>query len=183
MSSTITSGNPQSEPGTVSFLDPWAQGVPYQALNDAVMQATIVDEYGKLNLNALIDRGTDKPREELEKILRAFFKIRKVDQDPTDAIIDWLDANNETQGNGGARSDYYQSISVPYACKNGPMASIEELLLIKGITQEVYFGNPDLIRYPCRPAHGAWPGEGLINANTAGEDLIEAIGERAGWEK
>ena len=161
-----------------TLLDAWALGVNYQTINDAVMQASIVDEYGKLNLNALIDPSTDEPRENVKKILQALFKIRKVDQDPTDAIIDWLDANEDSQGSLGAESDTYQSLTIPYSCKNGPMSSIEELLLIKGITPAVYFGDPDQDELPLSElltVHG--DPKGRVNINTAPAQLLDAIGE------
>lgn len=174
-------GPSQPSPGqgaADTLLDPWALGISAQSINEAVMQASIKDEYGKLNLNALIDPDTDQPRENVEKVLRALFRIRKVDQDPTDAIIDWLDANEETQGSNGAESDTYQSLTVPYSCKNGPMSSIEELLLIKGITPIVYFGDPDQNQLPLSDlltVHG--DPKGRVNINTAAKELLDAMGE------
>ena len=40
----------------------------------------------------------------------------------------------------GAESDYYGSLSPPYAPRNGPPVTIEELLLVRGVTPQLLFG-------------------------------------------
>jgi len=59
-----------------------------------------------------------------------------------DSILDWMDKNDDP-GLSGAESDYYMSLDPPYMAKNGPMADISELLLIKGISDnpEIYWGS------------------------------------------
>ncbi len=57
-----------------------------------------------------------------------------------DAILDWTDPDDLTTGEGGAEADYYQTLQPPYQPPNGAMFSIEELLLIKGITEDMYYG-------------------------------------------
>jgi type II secretory pathway component PulK len=56
-----------------------------------------------------------------------------------DAILDWIDADDNQRPNG-AESQYYASLSPPYAPRNGPPVSIEELLLVRGVTPELLFG-------------------------------------------
>ena len=41
----------------------------------------------------------------------------------------------------GAESDYYLSLSPPYVSKNGPIDDLSELLLVQGITPEMYWGS------------------------------------------
>ena len=57
----------------------------------------------------------------------------------SDAILDWLDADDTPRDNG-AESDYYASLTPPYAPRNGPIQSIEELLLVRGVTPQLLFG-------------------------------------------
>ena len=56
------------------------------------------------------------------------------------AIIDWIDPDDQTHLNG-TESDYYQGLPRPYYAKNGPIDDLSELLLIKGITQDMYWGS------------------------------------------
>jgi general secretion pathway protein K len=56
------------------------------------------------------------------------------------SIIDWIDADDQTHVEG-AESDYYHNLTPPYEAKNGPIDDISELLLIKGITPEIYYGG------------------------------------------
>ena len=54
-------------------------------------------------------------------------------------ILDWIDPDDSPRMQG-AESDYYQSLQPPYLAKNGPIDDMSELLLIKNITPELYWG-------------------------------------------
>lgn len=55
------------------------------------------------------------------------------------AILDWTDPDNARRVEG-TESEYYESLDIPYKAKNGPIDSISELLLIRGVTPELYWG-------------------------------------------
>lgn len=57
-----------------------------------------------------------------------------------DSILDWINPN-DSAGFSGAKSDYYMHLNPPYYCKSGNIDDISELLLIKGITPEIYWGS------------------------------------------
>ena len=57
-----------------------------------------------------------------------------------DSIMDWCSPNN-TAGFSGAKDDYYMHLNPPYYCKNGPIDDLSELLLIKGVSPEIYWGS------------------------------------------
>lgn len=193
-----TSGVPAEGGGDYdSWLDVWAEGLPYQGINNAVMRCTIADEFGKLNLNALLDEQ-GQPRPEMEQVLRYLFESLEVEQDPTDAILDWLDPDDDARPNG-AESDFYLALETPYACRNGPMESIEELLLIAGITPELYFDcnrvpgeeteQPeyegfDFLRPPSLPDLLTVFGhpQGKINVNTARPELLGPLCDALGLD-
>ena len=179
----------------VGLQDMWSYGVPNQKLNETTIRCTVTDTYGKLNLNALLGEfGNVSGQSEkqdggqapdtggpalLEAAFRALFQARGAEVDPTDAILDWMDPDDEPRPEG-AESDYYASLDIPYACKNGPMDSVDELLLIKGVTLDLFFGLPDQ-EPPQRPLDElvtvrGHP-EGMINANTAPEDVLYAVCE------
>src|SRR6266481_420207 len=62
------------------------------------------------------------------------------------AILDWIDPDDHEHIEG-AENDYYHGLNPPYDCKNGPIDDISELLMIRGITQEMYWG-PNATNHP-----------------------------------
>jgi type II secretory pathway component PulK len=94
----------------------------------------MIDEGGKISL--------DKPDEAL---LRRIFQNLGLDQDSqealTDAILDWRDKDSLRRLHG-AEDEYYLKKPVPYRAKNGPFDSVDELLLVRGVTRELFFGTP-----------------------------------------
>ncbi len=75
---------------------------------------------------------------------RQAFKIfaqddQKIDE-LVDAVFDWRDKDEETRTNG-AEAEYYQSLTPPYQPRNGTFMSVEEILLVKGITEDMYYGG------------------------------------------
>ena len=175
------------QPPADTLLDnvPWYEGVPFDMMNNAVMQGSIADEYGKLNLNAVFDYSQSPPveREAMVNALREFFALRtevmpeSAPDAIVDAILDWLDSGDGEEVRAeGAENEYYMTLENPYPCKNGPMDSIEELLLIRGITPELYHGDPEAEQLPLSEyltVHGDWGGR--INPNTALEDTLAAV--------
>ena len=173
----------QNKTGVYDSLDePWASATPVVKYNDVMVAIQITDEYGKINLNALIyedQSGQEKEYEPLVEALRFIFGQRSSDADPTDAILDWLDADDNPRPNGFER-DYYEKLDPPIACKNGPMDSLDELLLIPGVSQETYFAEFEEKLDPPLPllsdvftVHGH--PEGRVNVNTASVDVLNAM--------
>ncbi len=163
-----------------SLDEAWAFGIPFQKLNKGIFQCTIDDEFGKINLNALIDSRRQEPNETLEQAMRFLFEARGAEEDPTDAILDWIDSDDDPRPNG-AETEYYQSLEIPYPCKNAPLGSVEELLLVRGVTPEVFFGDPELDQLPFTElltVHGQR--NGRINVNTAEAETLTAIGDAMG---
>ena len=58
-----------------------------------------------------------------------------------DCILDWIDPDDNTRP-AGAESDYYLGLTPSYQAKNAPIDVIEELLLVKGITTNMFKGTP-----------------------------------------
>ncbi|MBU0673222.1 MAG: general secretion pathway protein GspK [Proteobacteria bacterium] len=94
------------------------------------IQVKIDNESGKININ-----------EADVLLLQMLFKSFGIpgDQEATivESILDWRDMDNFHR-NYGAENDYYQNLPQPYASNNGPFRSIEELLLVKGVTRELW---------------------------------------------
>src|SRR5947207_1826431 len=56
-----------------------------------------------------------------------------------DSIEDWRDPDSNPHLNG-AESDYYLNLPQPYTAKDGPFDDISELLLVRGMTPEIFWG-------------------------------------------
>jgi hypothetical protein len=56
-----------------------------------------------------------------------------------DSIVDWYDPDDET-GVHGAETPFYLDREPAYPAKNGPFESIEELLQVRGVTPELFYG-------------------------------------------
>jgi len=101
----------------------------------APLRFGVTDEGGKLNINALFALDTSG------KVLHdALMKLPNMTDEIAWSIVDWIDPDEEPNP-GGAESIYYTGRTPPYQCKNAKLDSIEELLLVKGVTPSLLFGN------------------------------------------
>lgn len=93
----------------------------------------VEDESGKINLNSLVvvDSTGSLAREALQK-------LPNMTEDAANAILNWLRA---TQSDPSANADMMFYSSLGYGIKSGPYESPEELLLVRGLTPRLYFGN------------------------------------------
>ena len=57
-----------------------------------------------------------------------------------DALLDWMD-RDKTPRPAGAEDEYYASLTPPYSPRNGIPISLEELLLVKGVTRSLLYGQ------------------------------------------
>jgi general secretion pathway protein K len=146
----------------------------------------ITDHSGRLQINSLLHReGEDDSwivNEDQKKVWLNLLSTEEFEFDEDEAlniieaIIDWLDEDDEPLGFGGAESTYYQGLDTPYSPRNGPMEFIEELLLVRGITSELYFGAGEIpgLASLVTP-HGR---DGKVNINTADAFVLGALSEQ-----
>ncbi len=151
-------------------------------LGSGNFQYTITDEDSKLNINShSIKDGKQIANTVSIEVLKELFKSAGIDSTEVDTIVDslvdWRDENEEHHLNG-AEEDYYQSLSEPYSCKDGPFDTIEELMLVKGMTRGILYGskgeedeesNEGVIK------HLTVYDTGKININTASPIVLEAV--------
>jgi general secretion pathway protein K len=88
-----------------------------------------------------------------------------------DAIKDWIDTDEQVTGYG-AESSYYASLDSPYQAKNAPFDCIEELLMVKGVTKEIFIGTKEK---PALAGYVTADSDGLININTAPKMVLRAL--------
>ncbi len=99
----------------------------------------VEEESAKLNLNSLLDLDSsgDTLRQVLEKVQST---IPEMTDDVIAAIIDWMDEDDDLEEQG-AETEYYMALDPPYRAKNAPVDSIEELLLVRGVTPALLNGS------------------------------------------
>lgn len=93
------------------------------------------DESTRINLTTLLQ--ADKSAKGSAKAM--LMGLPGMTDEISDAILDWIDAD-ETPREHGAEADHYASLAPAYAPRNGPPASIEELLLVRGVTPQLLLG-------------------------------------------
>ncbi len=93
------------------------------------------NESAKLNLGVLPQWDRSHP----DAGRQALMHLPGMTEAVADAILDWVDADANTRPQG-AEEDYYQGVLAPYAPRNAPPTSLEELLLVRDVTYEMLFG-------------------------------------------
>ena len=93
----------------------------------------MVSESGRINLNRVSEPF-------LRKVIKYFVETGEQRDILVDSILDWRDPDDFHRMNG-AENDYYRSLPEPYDCKNGDFDSVEELLLVRGMTPELFYGK------------------------------------------
>lgn len=107
--------------------------IPAIPFGDGQFKVERENESGKVNLN--------KAGESLLKMMLNNFEIDDTGKNIiVDSIMDWRDKDNFHRANG-AEDEYYLSLPEPYKCKNGDFTSIEELLLVRGVTPKIFYGG------------------------------------------
>ena len=204
----------KSESNTDSLLEDWAnpskideilQEIPFEG---GEISVKISDEMGKIQVNALVafpDKNAFNP-DQLnlwERFLNYMGDEEQLqdDSEPTaiiNSVKDWLDSGDDdaTTGLSGAELEYYQSLEPPYAPRNGPLTDLNELMLIKGISPELFYGSEEkpgishfMTVYGVTGSTESFSYPGKININTAelpvlislmpleSEDLVEGLFE------
>ncbi len=119
--------------------------------NLAAVRYGLEDESNRLNVN-ILPLADELVSEGGRTLLNA---LPGMTDDVADAILDWIDEDDESRPFGAER-DYYEQLDPPYTCKNGPLDTVEELLLIRGVTPQLLFGK-DTNRNGLLDAHEIGP--------------------------
>jgi type II secretory pathway component PulK len=133
-----------SNPATWRFSivgnDPLAQ-----ASNLTAIRYGVTDEASRLNLNTAT-------RQQLTTLIQVVLRNQQVNADDLVKAIDyWRSAVPEDRLDE-AEEAYYQMLDHPYAVKHEPFDSVEELLMVRGITGQILFGED-------------WNRNGMLDAN------------------
>lgn len=112
-----------------SMLDLWSdnpEDFNEVMLNQCWFTVRVIDESSKLNINTITK----------EQLLGLPDMVEEI----ADAIIDWRDSDDVPSG-AGVESGYYESLTYGYMARNGPFRTLRELLLVKDVTEELFYGE------------------------------------------
>ncbi|HOO89325.1 MAG TPA: type II secretion system protein GspK [Syntrophales bacterium] len=158
--------------------------IPPVSFGGGQFKVHVASESGKINLNTANNA--------LLKMILSGFGLEDENRDViVDSILDWRDKDQFHRVNG-AEDDYYRSLSEPYECRDGDFQSVEELLLVRGVTPELFYGGLEKIvtvygeESTPKSKTKKKTAEGKININAADyhmlislpgmtEDLVRAI--------
>jgi general secretion pathway protein K len=152
--------------GQVDHLgEDWAVVLPPITVEGAVLGGHMEDMQGRYNLNNLVNNGTVSV-EDLQRFQR-LLQALDISDSLAQAVVDWIDEDEQAGFPDGAEDDVYLGLEVPYRTANSPMVSPSELLLVAGFTREVY----DRLA----PYVAALPERTPINVNTAAAPVLMSL--------
>jgi len=119
----------------------WEPGSRYRfELDGNPCEVVIEDEGNKIEINTLLIKAEKDPAS-LKAFLKKNLQLEGEELDiVADSLIDWRDKDNNVTGVNGAENDYYKSLDPPVACRNGDIPVLEELLLVRGVDEALYYG-------------------------------------------
>lgn len=135
--------------------------------DDGVLTIRAEDEQGKFPVNYIVLPNGETDIENYDAYAR-LLKALGLERGLADTLADWIDVNNEPRPNGAETYDYYATLARPYAAKNGPMGTIDEILLVKGYTPEVHLKlSRNITVYT----------DGKVNINAASKEVLMALSD------
>lgn len=110
-------------------------GIDHDGVDEYSMRYGITPEASKLNINSATE-------DEIRRLLDSVLLDLQIENtaELADALLDWLDDDDEMRA-AGAENDYYNNLNPGYFPKNGPLDTIEELLLVKGFSAAILYGE------------------------------------------
>jgi general secretion pathway protein K len=148
----------------------WALGVQQYPVAEGAVSIEIIDLGGRIDLNQLYNEAFDGPDSVIKpryRLLLQQLEILEADR-LIDTLVDWLDPDGPLEPQGAENSAYI-SRAEPIQCKNGPLDTVEELLLVEGYTPEIL--------EKLRPHVTAYGGGKIINVNTASREVLMSLSE------
>ncbi len=139
-----------STPRSVDYLgDEWALlQSQVVTVEDGEMAVQAVDEAGKFNLNNLLmgkmmenpdaNTASSTPKYVQTPWYSYFTRLLSnlgLDEDLAEAVVDWVDDDDQSVGNYGAEDAEYSTAETPYLAANQAFTSVSELLMVAGFGQ------------------------------------------------
>ena len=148
----------------------WAMNAAVLPLDEnGVVEVQIDDLGGRINLNDLVAASGQVDPVVKDRVTRLLIALG-VTGISVDALVDWIDPNDQTISAYGAEDGQYLMAEPGFRAANQPFMSVSELRLIEGMTEEIYVA--------LRPHITTLPVSGLgINVNTATAQVLMSLHE------
>jgi general secretion pathway protein K len=154
----------------------YTRGIPriHMEFPTGAAQVDIVPERAKLNVNS-------SPPEDLLRLLLAMGTPPLQAQAITEAIVDWR--TPAPPGAAGPLDHYYLSLIPSFRARHASFEQIEELLLVRGMTPELFYGSYEadqqgrlIPRGGLRDCLSVYGSAGAVDVNTAHTAVLAAVG-------
>ncbi|MDB4349757.1 general secretion pathway protein GspK [Omnitrophica bacterium] len=131
-------------------------------VGDGKARYAIIDEERKINIKTA-------KRPTLQRLFQIVLNLDEMESQKIAAsIIDWRDEDSMlTIPLGSAEDSDYRSLRYPYEAKDAEFELIDELLLVKGVTADIFEQIKDYVTIY---------GEGKVNVNTASKEILLTLG-------
>ncbi|MEZ6093076.1 MAG: type II secretion system protein GspK [Pirellulaceae bacterium] len=130
----VTVGVDPSNPTSIGRFAVVGPGMDNEG-NSAGSRFGLVDESSKINVNTLPYADNWVPGGGRQLLMA----LPEMTEEIADAILDWVDSDDDAR-DYGVEGSYYAGLSPGYQIKNGPMDSLDEILLVRGVTPQLLFG-------------------------------------------
>lgn len=161
----------------------WATQLPPFPTDDGWLEVQLLDAQGLYNINNLTvksayqddlsappDQRFSEQQKQFIRLLQSFadYPLSEAQAiEITEAVIDWVDEDDQPAGPGGAESLYYSAEPLALNAANQFVADVSELALVRHISPAL------LMRL--QPLLTALPAPTALNINTAPPQVLAAI--------
>jgi len=148
------------------FADKNIEGIVGENQRNIDRRYSFQDEERFININTIDTKNI----EVLIFLMKGLGIERKTAEVISFSILDWRDSDQKVRNAPfGAEDEYYMSLNPPYKAKNFQFESLEELLLVRGVTPEIFAKLKNHITiFP--KSRGFF-----INFDTASKVILEAL--------
>jgi general secretion pathway protein K len=148
-----------------SLNEAWAVRLPPTPAEGGRIAGRIVDQQGLFNVNNLVGGGRAHPPAVAQ--FQRLLAVLSIDPSLADAVVDWLDGDDEMSGSGGAEGGFYARLDPPRTIANHTLVDVSELRAVRGVTPAVF----DKLA----PFVSALPVRTTVNINTAPPEVLVAV--------
>jgi general secretion pathway protein K len=165
-----------SQNATVTNLSQnWAQQLPPLPVEGGQIIGHLEDMQGRFNLNSLSSSYNPQAARNLTQF-QALLTALNLDPTLAIAVSDWVNSGSNANPLGGAKDDYYSRLQPPYLTALGAMGSVTELLLVKGVTPDIYARlSPYVCALPAVQQGTGGQTATTVNVNTAPAPVLQSL--------